>query len=263
MDIFQIFILGLVQGVTEMLPISSSAHLILFPKLLHWQDPGLNVDAFLHLGTLFAILIYFRKDLLCLILDKSQRKLLVAIVVATLPVVIIGFTCKPFFEHSLLLRSTKFIAFTLFIVAILLFIADKVFPQKKGISDISFKDTVLIGLAQCLALFPGVSRSGICSLAGLGLGLTRSAAVRFAFLLGSPAIAGAGLLATKDLFEIYTAPSASFDLMNEGLYFAVGFFTSFLAGLISIDFLIKFLSKNTFTLFVVYRIILGVILLVI
>lgn len=260
MDIFQIFILGLVQGITEMLPISSSAHLILFPKLLAWQDPGLNVDAFLHLGTLFAILIYFRNDLLSLFKDKSQRTLLFSIVVATLPVVIIGFTCKSFFEHSVLLRSTKFIALTLAVVAILLFFADKFCPHKKDIKEMSFKDVIFIGFAQCLALFPGVSRSGICSLAGLGLGMNRAAAVRFAFLLGSPAIAGAGLLAVKDLFETYSSGGANFDLMKEGLYFAVGFFTSFISGIISIDFLIKFLTKNSFTFFVIYRIILGFIL---
>ncbi len=259
MDIFQIFILGLVQGITEMLPISSSAHLILFPKLLGWQDPGLNVDAFLHLGTLFAILIYFRKDLLALFLDKSQRPLLLYVAIATLPVVLLGFTAKSFFESSSLLRSTKFISITLFLVAVLLFIADRLCAQRKEISELSFKDTVLIGLAQCLALFPGVSRSGICSLAGLSLGMTRSAAVRFAFLLGTPAVAGAGLLATKDLFEVYLSGATPFN-SAEALYFSVGFFTSFISGWLSIDFLIKFLSKNTFTLFVVYRMLLGVIL---
>ena len=130
MDLLQICVLALVQGLTEMLPVSSSGHLILFPKLLGWQEPGLNVDAFLHLGTLLAIVIYFWKDLWSLI---RKPKLMLAIFLGTLPVVAIGFTIKPFLESSSILRSVQFISFTLIFVALLLWW----FDRKISVKDLS------------------------------------------------------------------------------------------------------------------------------
>ena len=271
MDLFQIFVLGIVQGLTEMLPISSSGHLVLFPKLLGWTDPGLNVDAFLHLGTLAAILIYFWKDLWNLVLKKDQRMILLYIVLATLPVVLIGFTCKHYIETSQLLRSTKFISFTLIFVAILMWFFDRKLESQSNlgleaqsedeIQTMSLIKTLFIGFAQCFALLPGVSRSGICAVAGIAQGMSREAAIRFAFLLGSPAIAGAGLLATKDMLENYINSPEIYSFSHDLPALLAGFISSFVSGLWAIDFLIKFLNKNTFTVFVVYIILLGLVVL--
>lgn len=264
MDLFHIFILGIVQGLTEMLPISSSGHLILFPKFLHWEDPGLNVDAFLHLGTLLAILIYFREDLLSLVFKRERRKLILYIFLATLPVVFIGFSAKPFIESSELLRSSKFISFNLIFVALLMWFFDwrlernlKKDRMSEDLEFIGMFRVIKIGLAQCFALLPGVSRSGICAIAGIAQGMSREAAIRFAFLLGSPAVAGAGLLATKDMLENYIKLPDLYDFNHDLPALAVGFLTSFISGWFAIDFLIKFLNKNNFTIFVTYRIFLG------
>lgn len=266
MDLFHIFILAIVQGLTEMLPISSSGHLILFPKFLHWEDPGLNVDAFLHLGTLLAILIYFREDLISLILKKERRKLLFYIFLATLPVVFIGFSVKSYIETSELLRSGKFISFTLIFVALIMYFFDSELERslkKEGrlenIERLGVLHVIKIGLAQCLALLPGVSRSGICAVAGIAQGMSREAAIRFAFLIGSPAIAGAGLLATLDMLRNYTSLAETYDFNHDLPALVIGFLTSFVSGWIAIDFLIKFLNKNNFTVFVIYRILLGIV----
>ena len=268
MDLFQIFILGLVQGLTEMLPVSSSGHLVLFPKLFAWEDPGLNVDAFLHLGTLFAILIYFRKDLLSLILERQKRKLLLYTVIATLPIVIIGFSVKDYLETFEIFRSSKFISFNLIVVALLMWFFDNKLvksetgsnqeSQIRDLNELNFLTVLQIGFAQCLALCPGVSRSGICAVAGIAQNMSRKAAIRFAFLLGTPAIAGAGILATKDMLDNYINQPEIYNFSQDYLALIVGFVVSLISGLVAIDFLIKFLNRNDFTVFIIYRILLGI-----
>lgn len=255
-DTWQIAILGIIQGLTEYLPISSSGHLAILPKIMNWQDPGLMVDAFLHIGTLLAVLIYFRKEILEML--TSKKDLLLAILVATIPAAAIGIGLKDQLAGSELIRSLPFISSTLIIGAVLLAFADKSGKKLKSISDLSFWSIFLIGLAQALALMPGVSRSGITITAALLLGLNRPEAARFAFLIGIPAITGAGIISTTEIIQ----SNITFDC-NTYTALAVGLATSFAAGLFAIDFLIKLLEKHSLNLFVIYRIILGILLLLI
>jgi undecaprenyl-diphosphatase len=294
METFKIAVLGIVQGLTEFLPISSSAHLVLFPKFLGWQDPGLDVDAFLHLGTLFAVLFYFWDELRDIVFNPAKRKTLIAMTLATLPVVTVGFLAKSWFTDTEFIRSTAFIAYTLIGVAILMWLADNHLDKipfaaklpawlnrqgnttrSQDISELSLLTIFFIGSMQTLALFPGVSRSGITIVAGLLAGLKHSAAAKNAFLIGVPAIAGAGALAVKDLLEKFYLQAiasaatnifadqqtltASSDINMLGL--GVGFITSFAFGWLAIHFLITFLEKRSLNVFVIYRIILGLFLL--
>ncbi len=260
MNWFEILVLGIIQGLTELLPVSSSAHLVMMPKLLGWQDPGLNIDAFLHLGTLAAIIWYFRKDLYAMLTDKAYRKLALGIGIATVPVVLIGFSVKDYIEHSETLRSLDFMAFTLALVAVVLYFADKLSHKQKALLDLNYLTMLLIGLAQCLALFPGVSRSGACIIAALLLGLKREAAARFAFLIGIPAIGGAGLLACVDITKEYIAAPQAFNFYNEALYLFIGFTSSFIVGFLALKFMLAYISKYSYTPFVIYRIILAALL---
>lgn len=283
----QIIILGLVQGLTEFLPISSSGHLVLTPKLLGFTDPGLAVDAFLHLGTLFAVVIYFRSDILWLIrgflysfekpvdekfiekksemiskvqnpmhrqLKEMNKKLSWGIIWASVPVVIIGLFFKDFFETETI-RSTNFVAYMLISGALLMLIPDLLLKGEGNIAKLSKFKMFFVGCMQCLALFPGVSRSGSTIAAGLFVGLKRDEAARFAFLVGLPAIAGAGLLAVKDLLDTYAIEALPLDILG------LGFLVSFVSGYLAIDFLMKFLQKRSLMWFVVYRIALAAYLL--
>lgn len=259
MDITQISFLGLIQGLTEFLPISSSAHLAIVPQLMGWEDPGLTVDAFLHLGTLLAVLIYFYKDLLELISKKHGQ--LKAILVATLPIVMIGLAVKstlsnPADPASMLIRSLPFMGATLIIGAVILFIAERLASCQKQIKDLSGANIFMIGLAQALALLPGISRSGITIAAGMLLGLKRDEAARFTFLLGVPAITGAGLLSIKDLMESNLSLNSP-DLIP----LVTGLIISFISGYAAIHFLIKILEKHSTMSFIIYRILLGLYLL--
>jgi undecaprenyl-diphosphatase len=252
-----VIILALIQGLTEFLPVSSSGHLILVPKLLNLENFGLAFDAFLHLGTLFAVIIYFRKDVLNLIkgslgIDKSYSKLSYGILFATIPVVLIGFGFKEFFESSLV-RSIDMVAYTLIAGSVLIFVAEKYFLTSKDIKQLGFMQMLFVGLMQCLALLPGMSRSGSTIAAGIFAGLKKDEAARFSFLLGLPAIAGAGLLAVKDMLEAGNFELSFFEL-------GLGFFLSFISGYLAIDFLLKFLKTQSLTIFVAYRILIAVLL---
>jgi undecaprenyl-diphosphatase len=202
------FVLAFVQGLTEFLPISSSAHLILLPRLAGWADQGLAFDVAVHLGTLAAVLWFFHDEVLAILRawfaalvrrehDYDDARLGSAILVATLPVVVAGFAFEDFVESQL--RSPLVIAATTALFGVLLWLADL---HKKELADeraLGIRTALLIGLAQALALIPGTSRSGITITAGLALGLSRTAAARFSFLLAMPAIAGAALLETVEL----------------------------------------------------------------
>ncbi len=259
MNIFEIVVLGLVQGLTEFLPVSSSAHLILFPRLLGWQDPGLEVDAILHLGTLVAVLIYFKQDLLDL-LKPAQRRLLLAILLATLPAVLVGFGAKDFLGTQIL-RSTQSVIITLIVGSVIMLIADyraKRLEQgthqaKMTTCDLNTYQVFFVGCMQALALLPGISRSGATISASVFMGLKREEAARFAFLLGVPAIAGAALLSCKDLFEAYQSSSGLIDPW----FLLLGLVSSFLSGYFAIDFLIRFLKSSSLLPFVIYRLFLA------
>lgn len=258
----KITILAVIQGLTEFLPVSSSGHLVLAPKLLGFSDPGLAVDAFLHLGTLLAAVIYFRDDIWFMLRGvmtafkpvkkphtevlSVHRKLAFGIMIASIPAVIIGLNFKEFFETEFI-RSTEFVAYMLIVGAVLMMVSEVFFGKEKNISSLSKGGMFFVGLMQCLALFPGFSRSGSTIAGGLFLGLKKEEAARFSFLLGLPVIAGAGALSIKDMLET----GLGGDLNLQAL--ALGFIVSFISGYFAIDFLLKFLQKQSLIWFVVYR----------
>lgn len=245
-------ILGVVQGLSEFLPISSSAHLIVVPRLLGWQDQGLTFDVALHVGTLLAVLGYFWRDWLRLLRaapypSTSDGRLFWFIVLATIPAGLVGLALEDIVEEQL--RSLLLIAGTLTVVGVLLWLVDRARPQSKDLGHITLRGALLVGVAQALALIPGVSRSGITILAGRAQGLTREAAARFSFLLSTPLIAAAGLLKLQDL-------SAS-DLTGP---FLAGVLAAAIVGALAIGLLLRYLRSEGFGLFAIYRVLLALVL---
>jgi len=258
--------LGIAQGLTEFLPISSIAHLRIVPALLGWEDPGAAFSAVIQLGTLLAVVIYFREDLCRLLraFTKSpgarhkshdvHARLSWYILYGTFPIVLFGVLFKAAITGPLI-RSLQVISGSLIILAILMVIAESRGRQKKGLEDLSPGGAFFIGCAQALALIPGMSRSGTTITAGLFTGLTSAASARFSFLLGSPAIFLAGVFELKEFFEA--------GLGNERLFsLFLGIAFGFVSGYLAIDFLLKYLQTHSLKLFIVYRILLGVLLLV-
>lgn len=261
MTTLQIIILSLIQGLTEFLPISSSGHLILLPHFFGWENQGLEMDVALHVGTLSAILIYFRTDIWAMMSHftkycyqgfqpqylTSQVRLSFNLIIATLPAIFVGVLLKKMGLDEM--RQVNVIATTSILFAIILFIADRKGAKKHTVDHISLKQSFFIGLGQAIALIPGVSRSGICISVGLGLGLTRVAAARFAFLMAIPSITGAATLTTYDTLK------AGKSLIWSDIGLAI--FLSALTGLAAIHFMLKFLARKPLTPFVIYRIFLG------
>lgn len=261
MSTFEAVILGLIQGITEFLPISSTAHLRVVPALVGWEDPGAAFTAVTQLGTLLATLVYFRTDLWRLAkgalegirsgkpFEKPESRLAFGILVGTLPVGLCGLAFKSLIKNEL--RSLHVVAFSLIALAVLLWVAEKVAKHRRDIAQMTFKDAVMVGVAQAFALVPGVSRSGVTLTAGLFLGLRRESAARFSFLLSVPAIAASGLYELKDVIES--------DAMKGGVLMPTMIATAvaFISGWASIAFLISFLQKYSTAVFIVYRIALG------
>jgi undecaprenyl-diphosphatase len=250
---FQALLLGIVQGLGEFLPISSSAHLILVPRYLNWPDPGLAFDVALHLGTLLAVLIYFRTDLIRFVHAflsprdvtlASDRRLVGQILLATVPGAVLGLL----FEHRIetTFRSPGLVACTLIGLGVVLALADRLNRGNKEIPDITWTMALAIGLAQGLALIPGISRSGITITTALFLGVVRPAAARFSFLMSIPIIAGAGILKAP---EIFAAP--------DKLPVLLGFTGSAVSGFLAIWILLRYVQARSFMPFVVYRWLLG------
>jgi undecaprenyl-diphosphatase len=252
-------VLGLVQGATEFLPVSSSGHLILVPALLGWPDPGHAFDAAVHLGTTVALLVYFATELRrlargALAGSAPDRRLLLALLAGSAPAGLAGLALEgPITAH---LHSTRVVAVSLIVWALVLWWADRRAARARvgDVRDVGVPRAVAIGCAQAIALVPGTSRSGITLAAGLVLGLDRSAAARFAFLLGLPLTGAAGLAKTLGLLR---GGLAGAELLSLGL--AIG--TSFVAGLLAVWFLVAYLRRRTLAVFVVYRIALGLVLL--
>jgi undecaprenyl-diphosphatase len=243
---FQAIVLGIVQGLTEFLPVSSSAHLIIVPWLLGWDDPGLAFDVALHLGTLLALLIYYWREWANMILsigrpDPASRRLLMLLIVASVPGALIGVLLEK--QAETIFRSPILIACTLAIMGIVLWVADVVGRESKTIGSLTFSDAILIGLSQALAIIPGVSRSGSTITTARILAVERADAANFSFLMATPIIAGAGLLeARKILHGGINAPMVS------------GFIASAVFGLIAIAALVKFVRTRTYQPFAWYRI---------
>ena len=263
MDLFQSIILGIVQGLTEFLPISSSAHLRIVPALLGWEDPGAAFTAVCQLGTEAAVLIYFRHELWAIIrkwlggprrFEDPDVRLGWFLIVATIPIGILGFIFRDQIETGA--RNLWLIGTVLIVFALVLGYADRVGRHKREVERLSFRDGVLIGLAQSLSLVPGVSRSGATMSAGLLLGLQRPAAARFSFLLAIPAVVASGLFELKDV--ITGDKHVNTSVFNVGVATVVAFFVGYAA----IAWLLRYLTTHTVTLFVVYRIVLGSLVLI-
>jgi undecaprenyl-diphosphatase len=257
----QIIVLAIVQGITEFLPISSSGHLILIPALTGWTDQGLATDVMVHIGSLFAILAYFWRDVLSIlggVTDlvrrrwTSRARLAVYIAAATVPAVLFGLILK---WVGLLdkIRGIEVVAWNALVFGVLLYIADEWGPRVKTMENITFRAAMIIGLAQALALIPGTSRSGITMTAARFMGFERAEAARFSFLLGIPAITGAGLLTIIEM-------NADGHSMPPGAITAAIF--TFFAALAAIAFLMALVKRVSFTPFVMYRMLLAGFLLV-
>ena len=264
MEIWQAIVLGVVQGLTEFLPISSSAHLILVPRLLGWPDQGLAFDAALHLGTLLAVVTYFARDLSQLaagwLISVRERSLAHPyarpawlLLLGSVPAGVAGLLIEDLV--ATVFRDIRVIGVTLILVAIALLVAERVGRGAKQLPEVSWQDALWIGAAQALALVPGVSRSGVTITAGLFRGLKRDAAARFSFLLGTPIIAAAGLLQTVKVARA-GLPA------DERAGFAAGIIASAVVGYLAIALLLRYLRRNTLLPFVAYRVSLGLILLV-
>jgi undecaprenyl-diphosphatase len=262
MTMFEGLVLGVVQGVTEFLPISSTAHLRIVPALAGWGDPGAAFTAVLQLGTLVAVVGYFLPDLLRMmraalaaVTDRSRppepaARQLLYIVLGTVPVGIAGIAFKHHIEGSL--RSLWVISAALIVVALALAWVERAARHSREFDDIGLRDALIIGCAQALALVPGVSRSGITLVAAMAIGLRRDAAARFSFLLGVPAIAAAGIFELKPLLKGRDV---------SGSVLAVGLIAAAVSGYASIAWLLRFLRARNTRPFVVYRIALGALLL--
>lgn len=273
MSIIEAIVLGIVQGITEFLPISSTGHLTLAGKFMgliseenpeHWT----SFIAVIQLGTMISILVYFWKDLWNIFIEflqnNFQKKLKYSeqslnsklgwmIIAGTIPIVVIGLLFKDMIEGALT-KNLYVISGSLIVLALILAVAEKTAKFKKDIKDVTFLDSILIGLAQAVALIPGSSRSGTTITGGLFLGLKRDVAARFSFLLSVPAILASGLLQLKE--------SLAFINYDLALNLIVATIISGISGYLAIDFLLKFLKKNSTFVFIFYRIAIGILILI-
>ncbi len=264
MTLAQVLILGTVQGFTEFLPISSTAHLILLPWFFKFPDPGLTFDIALHLGTLLAILIYFRKEWIELfgmaiigvrgahkrahfVGDLSTLNLLIFILIATIPGVIFGGLLES--KAETIFRTPLLLAATLAVFGLILLLVDKKIGHLGNLGDLDKRKAFFIGLWQALAIIPGVSRSGATITAGLLVGLKREMAVKFSFLLSAPIIAGSVVVGVLKI------PNSQ--LLITDFQFLAGILASFFSGILAIKFLLNFVRTNSFLPFVIYRLILA------
>lgn len=257
MTLEQLIVLAIIQGIAEFLPVSSSAHLILLPELMDLPDQGALIDVSIHVGSLFAVIIYFWRDVLAVIAgsweflrrqDTAQSRLFGHIVVATIPVVIVG---GALFYSGLVdqLRSPEIIAWTTIIFGIALYVADRFGSQNSGVADLTNGNALIVGLAQCLSLIPGTSRSGITMTAARSLGYSRVESARFSMLLAVPTITAFGMAAGLEIADTGDR------LFQRDALIAVGL--SFVSALITITFFMRLLTRISLTPFVIYRLALG------
>lgn len=257
MDLVRAAILGIVQGLTEFLPISSSGHLILIPRLFNWPDQGLSFDVGLHVGTLLAVLVYFWRDWVRMVVlglrdlvkhqlhmraYQPESQLLWLLALGSVPAAVVGYFLDNWFEHNV--RQPWLVAATFAIFGVILLLTDRLGSKSRAMGTVGVKDAVIIGIAQACALVPGVSRSGATMSAGLSRGLDRDSAARFAFLLGTPAFLGAALLKAKDLAGVSG---------REWDQLAIGFVCSAVVGFLVIHLLLGYLRRGSMVPFVYYR----------
>lgn len=263
MPLYQAIILAIVQGLTEFFPVSSSAHLIVIPDFLGWNDGGLVFDVALHTGTLAAIIIYFFKDWVQVIAnglgfsyagsrpDENSRFLLWYLVLGTIPGAIAGWKWDKYAEHAW--RSPYIIGAAAILVAIYMAVSDRIVQSKSGLDQLSWRDALIIGIAQAFAIIPGVSRSGSTIATGRFCRLDREAAARFSFLLSAPLIAGA---AAKKFLDVHKEGGLPPEMR---LPYAVGILVSAVVGILVIAFFLKYLRRHSLAVFIWYRIIFGII----
>ncbi|NLI90765.1 MAG: undecaprenyl-diphosphate phosphatase [Peptococcaceae bacterium] len=250
MSIIQAIVYGIVQGIAEFLPISSTAHLVLVPWLFGWEDPGVVFDVALHLGTAAAVIIFFLKDWLNLIQagftkpGTQDGQLFWLLVLATIPGALFGVFLDKYMEDF---RNAALIGVMLIIMGVILYAADKFSPREIVLRETGIKRSILIGLAQVFAVIPGVSRSGITITAGRLLGMTRESVAKFTFLLSAPIILGDGLYHAKGLLHTHIDKAP----------FLTAMITAAVVGALSIKFLLNYIKNKGFGLFAVYRFILG------
>jgi undecaprenyl-diphosphatase len=259
--IFQAIVIGVVQGLTEFLPVSSSAHLIVIPQLLGWNGAFINsanFDVMLHAGTLIALLIYFWRDVVQLLRaffasirerslgTDSERRLAWLLLISTIPAALLGVLFESFFD-TYFRANLIFIPVLLVVGAVLLYVAERAARHTREMWELTWLDALLIGIAQALALFPGISRSGITIAGGLFLGMKREAAARFAFLIGIPVIGGATIWKLR---EIAFGSLSS----TEALALVLGMVAAAISGVLAIRFLLRYLQRNSTDIFVFYRI---------
>ena len=261
MDILHAIFLGIIQGLTEFLPISSSGHLALLEHYLNVQEAGLAFDVLLHVGTLVALIVYFWQDWMDMIKavlrpgrhNRFERRLFWYLVVATIPGALAGLFLEK--QAETIFRTPTQIAILLGIMGIILYLADRLAKHQRRLPGITRTDAILIGLSQALAIMPGVSRSGSTMTMGLFLGFTRETAARFSFLLSTPIIFGAGLYHVLKMFKggggntFITLP------------YVLGFLAAIVSSYLTIRFLLRFLQRHTFVIFALYRVLVAAVVL--
>ena len=255
MTILQSIFLGIIQGAAEFLPISSSAHLIIAPWLFRFPDPGLSFDVALHVGTLVAVALYFYRDWMCIfrlaLLPKVEpsedcgrlnlrQNMLWLLIVATVPGILAGYFFESYAESTF--RSPILIAVTLSAVGLILYIVDKYHTHRKNLKQISWLDSLFVGLSQAVAIIPGVSRSGATITTGLAMGLKRESAARFSFLLSTPIILGAAAVKLPHLLK-----------SGLDIYLILGMLSAAVSGYLAIKYLLKFVGRASYAIFFWYR----------
>lgn len=271
---YEALVLGIVQGLTEFIPVSSSGHLVVFPYIFNWENQPLVFDLVLHLGTVTALLFYFKKDILNIVLsilgsfgifgEKEYPKTIpgtnlsglnfaIYLFLGSLPAAILGYFLDNFIED--VFRGVFTVSILLFIGSILMFFAEMRYRRMESFKEPNIKRSIVIGFFQSLALFPGMSRSGSTLSGGMLMGLSREYAARFSFLMSMPIIAGAAVL------KLITSSSSEISALGTSSIL-LGYFSSFIVGYFAISFLLKFLKNNSLYVFIMYRIVLSVILLI-
>ena len=257
MTVFQALVLGILQGLAEFLPISSSAHLALAPWLFGWPDPGLSFDVALHFGTLVAVLWYFRREWISLLVaardivvqrrvDTEAQRRVIFLIIATIPGALAGLALEKYAESTF--RQPRLVAIALIVMGVVLWLIDRFAAQDRTLADMTWTDALAIGLAQMFAIIPGVSRSGSTITAGRALKLSRESAAVFSFLMSMPIIAAAAVLKMPEALREHglSAPMV------------VGILASALSGWLAITVLLRLVVRHSYGIFAVYRVLLGV-----
>lgn len=256
MNYLQSIVLGVVQGLGEFLPISSSGHLILIPWLFGWEEHSLSFDVMLHAGTLFSVVVYFWKEWLTLLKEgflsikerkmsgPPERRVFWYIVIASVPGAIIGKLLEEKAEEAF--RAPLLVASALGVFAIIFYLIDRFSGRKRNLQSLGLVDSLAVGISQAAAIIPGVSRSGATIACGLGMGLDRESSAKFSFLLSAPIIFGATILKLGDIAKMAGA--------DGGPSLLLGFFASAVTGFMAIRYLLSYVKKHTFNIFIVYRI---------